>query len=703
MPAAPSVHEFGSFRLDSAERLLLRAGQHVSLTPKAFDLLVYLVNHAGRLATKQELMNALWPDTFVEESNLVFTVSALRKALGDGQEGEQFIQTVPTRGYRFVASVTDDGDRPIPSTSETPPRSVKPLVRRAAIIAVAIAAIAMLPVVVRHMRETRDAPALVKFTIPLPDFTHGGGSNPISQISPDGRRVALIVTSGSRIWLRNLDGLAALPLAGTEGARALFWAPDSDQLAFTTARELKKLRVSDGTVQPLCDSCQPAGGGTWSRHGMIVFTTLEGSLLGIPAAGGEPRKLTSVDRSRGETIHIHPHFLPDGVRFLFVRRNKDATQSGLYVGRIGSEDAQLLLDGDLPAVYAFPGYLLFLRGTTLMARRFDPGRLTFSGEASALLGSLSANQLQGQLGFSVSETGRLIHSIVQRPLMQFQWVGRNGDPQQLVGAPGPYYTFDLSADGRRLVFGQAESEYSSLRVLDLERGDTKSLTFGVSSYADPRWTSDGQSLVATRWRPLPQALVQISPDRRESIIPVPGEGKMTEDVSPDGQYLLYRQRGQQLLALSLKEGSQPIVVRKALAGGINQSQFSPDSRWIAYHSNESGQLEVFVTPFPPTSEPIQISSGGGVQPVWRQDGRELHYLGLDGTMHAVEVRPGSHPQFSTRPLFKTGLLPVENVEQYAVSGDGRRFLLLKVVDDRNRSSIAVILNWPALLTPTGSQ
>ena len=623
MPAASSVHEFGSFRLDAAERLLLREGQHVSLTPKAFDLLVYLVNHAGRLATKQELMNALWPNTFVEESNLVFTVSALRKALGDGQEGEQFIQTVPTRGYRFVAPVTHEGDRPISSASETPPRSVKPLVRRAAIIALALAGIALLLVAVRHWRETREPPALVRFTIPLPDFTQGGGSLPISQISPDGRRVAFIVTSGSRIWLRNIDGLAALPLAGTEGARALFWAPDSDQLAFTTARELKTLRVSEGTVQPLCDSCQPAGGGTWSRNGMIVFTTLEGSLLSITAAGGEPQKVTSVDRSGGEIIHVHPYFLPDGVRFLYVRRNKDVTRSGLFIGQIGSEEPRLLLQGDLPAMYASPGYLLFLRGDTLLAQRFDLGRLAFSGEASTLIGSVSANQLVGDLGFSVSETGRLTHSIVERPLMQFQWVGRNGDPQQLVGEPGPHYTFDLSADASRLVVGQAVSGYTRLRVLDLERGGTKLLTFGTSSHADPRWMSDGQTLVATRWRPLPQAVVQISPDRRESIIPVPGEGNMTEDVSRDGEYLLYRRRGQQLLAVSLKDGSQPVVVRKALAGGINQSQFSPDSRWIAYHSNESGQLEVFVTPFPPTSEPIQISSGGGAQPVWRQDGREL--------------------------------------------------------------------------------
>jgi DNA-binding winged helix-turn-helix (wHTH) protein len=650
VPAVFSIHEFGSFRLDSAERLLLRAGEPVSLTPKAFDLLVFLVDHAGRLVTKQELMNALWPNTSVEESNLTFTVSALRKALGDGHDGEQYIQTVPTRGYRFVAPVTHDGSqailrsRAILPLSQTQARFLKALVRRVATITLAVAVLAMLVVVVRHLRETTDAPELARFTIPLPDFTQGGGSIPVSQISPDGRRVAFIVTSGSRIWLRNFDRLAALPIAGTEGARSLFWAPDSEQLAFSTAGGLKTLRLSNETIQTLCDSCQPAGGGTWSHNGMIVFTTLEGSLLGIPAAGGEPQKVTSVDRSRGEIIHIYPHFLPDAVRFLYVRRNKDVARSGLYIGQIGTVEPQLLLEGDLPAIYATPGYLLFLRGNTLTAQRFDPSRLTFSGEASPLLSPVSANQLVGQVEFSASETGVLTYSIVERPLMQFQWVGRRGEPQQLVGAPGPYYTFDLSADARRLVFARFEADYASLRVHDLERGDTKLLTFGASLYADPRWTSDGQTLVATRWRPLPQAVVQISADRRESIIPVPGEGTMVEDVSPDGQYLLYRQRAQQLLAVSLRDGSKPLVVRKALAGGINQSQFSPDGRWIAYHSNESDQHEVYVTPFPPIGEPVQVSSGGGVQPVWRQDGRELYYLGLDGTLIAVEVRTGNRAQ-----------------------------------------------------------
>ena len=560
----------------------------------------------------------------------------------------------------------------------------------------------MLPVVVRHLREKTDVAALARFTIPVPESTPAISQIPMATISPDGRRVALNAATGSRVWLRNIDGLAALPIAGTEGARSLCWAPDSQQLAFTTTSELKTLKVSDGTIQRLCDSCQPTGGVTWSNSGMIVFTTLEG-LASIPAAGGRTQPVTTLDRSRGEISHLYPHFLPDGVRLLYVRRNKDVTGSGLYIGRIDSKESRLLLEGDLPAIYAAPGYLLFLRGGLLMVRRFDSRRLTFSGEASSLMPAL-VNSLVGQPTFSVSETGRLIYSIVERPVMQFQWVGRAGGLQQLVGEPGRYHTFDLTADASRLVFEQFdEANDASLRIFDLTRGLTTPLTFGTSILGDPRWMADGKTLIATRWRPLPQSIVQISSDGLESVIPISGEGNMVEEVSGDGQHLLFRQRGQQLLTMSLSVAAKPTLVHKALVGSMNQAQFSPDSRWIAYHSNESGHYEVYVTPIS-AGERWQISSGGGVQPVWRQDGRELYYLGLDGTLNAVEVRPGAQPKFSTPgELFRTGLKPATNVEQYAASRDGRRFLLLKVVDDRNQSRIGVVFNWPLLLSASSSR
>ncbi len=340
-----------------------------------------------------------------------------------------------------------------------------------------------------------------------------------------------------------------------------------------------------------------------------------------------------------------------------------------------------------------------------MARPFDLTRLEFVGEASPLAAAESVrNEVVGQPAFSASDTGVLTYAIVERPLTQFQWVGRAGEPQQLVGEPGAYHTFDLSQDGSRLVYARIEAGRANLSVLDIERGVTLRLTSGDRFYADPRW-ADSQRLVATRWRPLPQAIVQISHDGVESIIATSAVANMVESVSRDGLYLLYRQRGQQLLAMPLGEGSEVLVVRKTPAGVMDQAQFSPDRRWIAYNANESGRFEGYVTPFPPTGERWQVSSSGGVQPIWRQDSRELYYLGLDGTLNAVELRTGSRPRFSVpRQLFQTGLVaPSPTLEQYAASADGQRFLLLKPVDDKVRNSIGVILNWPALLPATRSR
>jgi DNA-binding winged helix-turn-helix (wHTH) protein len=307
MPAIPLVYEFGAFRLNSAERLLLKAGRPVSLTPKAFDLLVYLVERPGRLVTKQELLSAIWQDTFVEETNLTYTVSALRKALGDGEDTDPLIQTVPTRGYRFVAPVTREANASISPTSERPARPIQPLVRRLGIAALAVAVIAILAILFHRSPETTEPHT--RFTIPLPDSVVNAGSFPqaqiaVSKISPDGRSVAFIVRSvfrGAtvpRIWIRRLDALDADEISGSDGAISLFWAPDSQRLGFLTRTGLKKLGLSDGAVQTLCDPCQDSeGGGTWSTNGLIVFPSQQGFLLGIREGAGPPRRSrASTDR-----------------------------------------------------------------------------------------------------------------------------------------------------------------------------------------------------------------------------------------------------------------------------------------------------------------------------------------------------------------------------------------------------------------------
>ena len=251
-------------------------------------------------------MDALWPSTCVEETNLTFTMSVLRKALGDGQNGEQFIQTVPTRGYRFVAPVTGVNNRPGADITQAPSPRVWRSARFVAILGVLLGVIALVVAALSHWRGRSAIPEPVRLTIPLPDATLATYAQPLPQISPDGRRVALIVASGSRIWLENFGEQKAQPLAGTENATGLFWAPDSQHLAFTTTVSVKTLRLSDGAITTLCELCQPAGGGTWSGTGLILFPSMGGAVFSIPAAGGHPEAVTKLDRTAGETAHIAP-------------------------------------------------------------------------------------------------------------------------------------------------------------------------------------------------------------------------------------------------------------------------------------------------------------------------------------------------------------------------------------------------------------
>jgi len=697
--AGSTAREFGSYRLDAAERLLLRSGQPVALTPKAFDLLVHLVDRAGHLVTKHELMNVLWPDTAVEEANLAYTISALRKVLEDGKNGVHFIQTVPTRGYRFVAEVTaaEPGlSRPPDVQRLTPPARRRRVLWTGAVMTL----LALGAAVARQYREPSRQSSPATLTITMPDATLATHAIPVPQIAPDGRCVALLTNVGSPISLRMLGDGTLRALAGTSGARSLFWAPDSAHLAFTTSSAVKTLRLADGAIETLCETCEPAGGGTWSTAGLIVVAGRSGSLFSVPSRGGAVEQVTALDASAGETAHRAPHFLPDGQHFLYSIRSREISRNGLYVGQLGSAQRRLLIQGDTQAVFAEPGYVVSLQAGVLMARPFDVAALEFTGDASPIVRADSLrNELGGQPAFSVANTGVLTYAIVERPHTQFQWVGRDGRPQELVGDPGVHYTFELSTDARRLVYARTQHGDADLYVLDIERGMTTAVTSGGGFYSDPRW-ADGGAVVATRWRPLPQAVVKITTDGIEQPLTSTPLVTMLEDVSHDGKHMLYRQPPGLLLAMPLVGGAEPQLVRRVPSGIVNQGRFSPDSRWVAYHeAAASGRLDVYVAPFPPTGERWQVSSHGGVQPMWRHDSRELYYLGLDGAMNAVTLRSGRRPAFSaTVRLFSTGLVaPAANIEEYAVSGDGKRFLLLRPVEDRVRSSIGVIQHWPAML------
>ena len=338
MPPESSVHEFGPFRLDTAERLLLRAGQPVPLTPKAFDLLIYLVERHGRLITKKELLSAVWPDTFVEEANLTYTVSALRRALGDSQDGERYIQTVPTRGYRFLAPVAAGGLPPIRQVAEAHDAAhVSHWWKEIALLSGALGAILLALLVglaTVHFRERRPDQSRVVFTLPRDPAAFPQYNLPA--ISPDGTRVVFYGPGdGGKLvlWSRALDSLAVQPLAGTDlsnGAPYPFWSPDGHFIAFFAGGKLKKIAADGGASQEIAPAPEAAGG-SWGSDGTIIFSPQAGPLYRVSAAGGPATPLRELDASRGELRHVWPHFLPDGKHYLYVARSSDAEKTGIYL------------------------------------------------------------------------------------------------------------------------------------------------------------------------------------------------------------------------------------------------------------------------------------------------------------------------------------------------------------------------------------
>jgi eukaryotic-like serine/threonine-protein kinase len=651
-----TFYEFGPFRLDPGERVLLRDDSPTSLPPKAFDLLVVMVERAGRLVTKEDLLNEVWQGTFVEEANLTYTVSLLRKALGDDAEPHAFIETVSKCGYRFKGPVTR-------GSHEEP--AVESRARRPAIwlfgSVVVVLLLAFASWLVVHRPEPDPSTALLRLALtPPPSVTVEN-----AQISPDGQRVAFIGREGevgrvwaltTRLWVQRLDSTDASALPGTESAASPFWAPDSQTIAFLVEGQLKKINVSGGPAETL-SPVVALSGGSWGRAGVILIRTGPFEPISqIPASGGAPVPVTKVDPS-GKDQHFWPHFLPDGRHFLYVVHSDEKTRSGLYVGSLDSiEVKRRLLDVETPAIYGAPGYLLYSRDGSIVAQPFDLTRLEFAGIASPIaydreyasrfgppvflttrrgypgLGVLATYGVFGVAIFSASDTGRLSYSLFEPYQYQFAWFDRGGKPLGYVGEPGALSTFDLSADGKRVIVARGKANSVNLWRLDLERGAFTQVTFGDALELDPRWGPDGR-FAWTSTKDGVRRIMQRGLDGKETEVIRPG---ILHDWSPDGRYLIYVWDGRFALPLFGERKKIPLFSGAQAKSG-DQASFSRDGRLIAYSSQASGRFEVYVQVFPPAGEPQQVSVDGGVQPVWRQDGRELYYLGLDGSLFAVDV------------------------------------------------------------------
>ena len=549
-----------------------------------------------------------------------------------------------------------------------------------------------------------DAPFTVSSSIP--------GS---MAISPDGRLITFTAKAKEavpQLWVRSLDSLASHPLAGTENAFAPFWSPDSRWIAFFSNGKLKKVEVSGGPVETLCDA--PTGrGGTWSREGLILFSpNISQPLFQIAATGGTARPLTQMDSSRQEVTHRWPQFLPDGKHYLFFVRAATAGMTGVYAGVLGSDQHRQVISGLTNAVYAEPGYLLFGRGDVLVAQLFDLGRMQVSGVPVGVASGVSAMSAANYVSFSVSQTSTLIYSSATTVIdRQLSWYDRQGKQLSKLGQPAYASGPQLSPDGKSLALRLLTQPAGNFEiwVFDLARGLQARTSFSGLTVFGPVWSPDGLQLAISHSTPQASGvhmyLLQADGTGKEERLEQPWFESLANypsSWSPNGHLLLFDHQDKSgkisMWVLPLSGDRRPYRFLET-PFNAQMGAFSPDGHWVAYVSNDSGKDEIYVAPFPNAGARVRVSTEGGSQPRWRRDGRELYYLSPEAKIMLAELPPAMSDfrVGAVRPLFAlSGLTGVPGY-LYDVSADGQRFITVQELDRTSTVPLTVVANWPAEL------
>ena len=610
----------------------------------------------------------------------------------------------------------DIGDAPgiMEITPEPRPISsqvIGTLTAAAAMFAVAFGAVSFI-----HFRETPPAPEAVRFALDPPrdtSFTNPYGS---FAVSPNGRYLVYGAAgkSGSSLWLRPLDSLAAHPLPGTENGNFPTWSPDSESVAFYVDGKLKRIDINGGTPITLSDaagndSVTPAG--TWNRKGVIVFGSSAG-LRRVSASGGDTTLLTKTDPARKETGHGYPQFLPDGDRFLYFVASDDSNAQGVYASSLQSPgQRQMILLTDAKAVYvpprlSYPGYLLWMQDQTLLARRFDVSSLQVQGDPVSVaegIGRLPPVPIRA--AFWVSDAGTLIYftnSLTTRALV---WMSRQGKTIS-EAAPADNLTgpIALAPDAKRVAVtrvGPSSSSNFDVWWRDLDRGMMTRLTSDPARDQFPVWSPDGKWIAFASNRDGGVFQIyrkEVSGAGRDEPLTSSSYDKFPADWSRDGRVILYSEQAgrggvdSRLMALPMQGDRKPLLVVDGTSPR-STAAISPDGRWVAYGSESSGSLEVYIRAYPAAGSPqghTKISIGGGFNPKWRGDGKELYYRTRTGLMvAAIQALPQGIRAETPRELFNAQFFG------YDVPADGQRFLLVPGPLGQEEQTLTVVSHWQA--------
>ena len=585
------------------------------------------------------------------------------------------------------------------------PKRLRRLTRAAQAATAALVVAGISIAAVSFWTRLAPVPVRVGFSIPAPPGTTFPRGSADMALSPDGSRLAFVALSADgtrRLWIRRIDNVEVRQVDGTRGAHHPFWSPDGRSLGFFTHGQLIRIDEGGGSRQVLCET-RVARGGAWGRDGTILFAA-DAVLQRIADTGGVPVPVTTLDDSRQERAHAWPILLHDGQRFLYLALGRTAASTALYQGRFGSTRTERVAATDTQV--AVVGKRLYsLVNRSMVVQDFDADRMQVIGEPRPV-----AEGVGRDVRIAYAAMAAAAGTVAYRPVgdqSHLTWFDRNGTALKTFGERADYHHAWLSPDERRIAVERTDPATGrhTIWVLDVDRDTTSRLVADPLGAHQPVWSPDGGRVLfgSNRFGGLDlyttrqdgagnESLVLRSPDR---VLQIP------TDWSLDGQLILYDaerhgQRDVWTLSLSTAESARLFLGTSA---NELQGQFSPDVKWVAYTSDESGTYEVYVRRYPGGEGKWRVSTNGGAQPRWRRDGKELFYLAPNGSLMAAATRADG-ATFETdapRSLFDTGITGafVNRRNHYVITRDGQRFLVNVTDEDDTRAPITVVVNWDA--------
>ena len=531
-------------------------------------------------------------------------------------------------------------------------------------------------------------------------------------LSPDGRRLAFTARGADakvRLYVRSLDSSEAQALTGTEGAQYPFWSPDSRFLGFGADQKLKRIEASGGPPSILCATTDFPKGGAWSPAGVIVFAPAAGGPLHVVSEnGGESKPITKLDGKRGDNSHRLPFFLPDGRHFLYLARLSSAQPAEgnqILAGSVDGGESKPILRSPAAAEYA-SGNLLFLRDRALMAQRFDPERLALQGEARPVVDNVTVLTGAAKAVFSASRTGVLVAQVGAAVDLgaQLDWTDRAGKTLGTLADRAAYDEVSVSPDGRNVAVSAIDLKAGThdIWICDVARNLKTRFTFDPGEELSPRWSPDGRSVVYVAGRGKQQGFYRKSIEGSgvEELLYASETIKLPSGFSPDGKLLAFQELGAEtnfdIWILPLTGDRKPYPFLRTNFEEDN-AVFSPDGKWLAYNSNESGRYEVYVTPFPGPGRKWQVSIQGGAYPSWRLGGKEILYQELQSNkIFSVPVAFRSDtPDFGKSTELFVATPPLTGIAaRFDSTADGKKFILIRPNQTRETGSLTLVVNWP---------